>query len=157
MEMSHYRLMLLTLWLSSLGFFIHTTSAKAFVPDFASIKIEEINIRSGPGKSYPIKYVYKKRGMPVKLLKEYDNWYQIEDFEGDFGWATKSYISTNFKTIIVTRDDVVYSRPRTSSTPIFRVEKNVVMNVLKCKADFCKVSVNNRRGWINKGSVWGTW
>lgn len=131
--------------------------ASAFVSDFASVKTEEVKVRSGPGKSYPIKFVYRKKGLPVKLLKEYDNWYQIQDLEGDIGWIAKSFINVNFKTVIAIRDDVIYNRANPKSKPIFRVEKNVIMSNLGCRNDFCRISVSNKKGWINKKSVWGCW
>ncbi len=37
------------------------------VPRFASLKSDEVNMRSGPGQRYPIVWVYKRKAMPVEI------------------------------------------------------------------------------------------
>ena len=32
------------------------------------IKNNEVNVRYGPGFDYPVKYVYKKKNLPVKVI-----------------------------------------------------------------------------------------
>ena len=41
---------------------------------FASLRSNETNIRSGPGSNYPVKFTFKLRNLPVKIVSEYDNW-----------------------------------------------------------------------------------
>ncbi|MGE4080829.1 MAG: SH3 domain-containing protein, partial [Reyranella sp.] len=55
------------------------------IPRFASLKSDEINVRTGPGPRYPIEWVFKRKGMPVEIVAEYDNWRKIRDWQGASG------------------------------------------------------------------------
>ena len=67
---------------------------------FSSLRAAETNVRSGPGQNYPIKFTFKLRGLPVRVISEYDNWNEIEDFEGQSGWVTQSLL-TKKRTLLV--------------------------------------------------------
>jgi SH3-like domain-containing protein len=38
------------------------------LPRFVSLSSEEVFVRSGPGSRYPVKYVYRKKGLPVEVI-----------------------------------------------------------------------------------------
>ena len=42
--------------------------------EWCALKSNNVNVRTGPGKRYPIKWVYKRQNLPLKRLAEYDNW-----------------------------------------------------------------------------------
>ena len=35
------------------------------LPRFASLKSDEVNVRTGPGTRYPVDWVFKRKSMPV--------------------------------------------------------------------------------------------
>ena len=39
------------------------------LPRFVSLKSGEVNLRTGPGKRYPIDWIYRRRGLPVRASK----------------------------------------------------------------------------------------
>ena len=122
---------------------------------FESIRVTEANVRTGPGKRYPIKFTLKRRGLPVKILDEYDNWSKVEDFEGETGWVSDNLL-TKRKTVLITEDmAVMYKTASLNSKPIFRNEKGVVAKLLKCKRNWCKVELMKEKGWIEKRNIWG--
>ena len=42
---------------------------KSFANDnFLSLKKTKVNVRYGPGFNYPIKYIYKKINLPIKII-----------------------------------------------------------------------------------------
>jgi len=45
------------------------------------LKNNEVNVRYGPGFDYPIKYVYKKKNLPVKIIDESWEWKKIIDLK----------------------------------------------------------------------------
>ena len=61
--------------------------------NFLSLKNNEVNVRVGPSKKYPIKYIYKKKYFPVKILDKSETWRKIEDFEKNSGWIHISQLS----------------------------------------------------------------
>ena len=52
--------------------------SKEFSPWLASLKTSKANLRTGPGKKYPIKWIYQKKGWPVKIIAELEHWRKIQ-------------------------------------------------------------------------------
>src|SRR6266404_7272510 len=51
------------------------------LPRFASLRSDEVNVRTGPGTRYPVDWVFKRKGMPVEIVAEYENWRKIRSEE----------------------------------------------------------------------------
>ena len=54
-------------------------------PYWASIASGEAMMRAGPGRNYPGVWLYKRRDLPVRVVKIFPNWRMIEDSEGARG------------------------------------------------------------------------
>ena len=48
------------------------------LPRFASLRVDEVNLRTGPGTRYPIDWVYMREGLPVEITAEFDIWRRIK-------------------------------------------------------------------------------
>jgi SH3-like domain-containing protein len=57
------------------------------IPRFVSLKATEVNARVGPGPDYQIAWVFKRAGLPVEVLAEFENWRQVRDSDGVTGWC----------------------------------------------------------------------
>ena len=57
------------------------------IPQFVSLKATEVNARVGPGPDYQIAWVFKRAGLPVEVLAEFDSWRQVRDSDGVTGWV----------------------------------------------------------------------
>jgi SH3-like domain-containing protein len=132
------------------------TNLYAFEESFASLRNGETNVRLGPSLDYPIKFVYKLQHTPIKIVGEYDNWYKIKDKDNEEGWINKNLVVKKRHLIVIDGTQIVYKNDDLESNPIFRVEKNVILEYKKCKDKWCKVEVNNKVGWVQKEVVWGT-
>ena len=62
------------------------------IPRYVALKSDEVNIRVGPGKRYPITWVYHRTHMPVEIVEEFAHWRKIRDFEGSTGWVHKGLL-----------------------------------------------------------------
>ncbi|MET0407983.1 MAG: SH3 domain-containing protein, partial [Hyphomicrobium sp.] len=51
------------------------------VPRFVSLKSDRVNLRNGPGTDYPTGWVYRRAGLPVEVIKEFETWRQVRDSE----------------------------------------------------------------------------
>ncbi len=125
---------------------------------FASLRAAETNVRSGPGQNYPIKFTFKLRGIPVRVISEYDNWNEIEDYEGQSGWGTQSLLTKKRTVIIRTTKSFInmHSKDSEKSRIIYRLENNVIGDYIKCENDWCGVKVENKKGWVQRGEVFGS-
>lgn len=129
---------------------ISPTFAAADFPRMASLKRDEVNVRSGPGTRYPILWVFHRRGWPVELLAQYQNWYKIKDIEGEVGWVYRGLVSSQKTAIVTDGAPVVLYRKADGKKPLLQFAPDVVVNVEECGEAMCKVSHKKHKGWINK-------
>jgi SH3-like domain-containing protein len=53
------------------------TASGLAVPRFVSLKADRVNLRQGPGNEYPIAWVFRRVGLPVEVVKEFESWRQV--------------------------------------------------------------------------------
>ena len=53
---------------------------------FSTLRYNNVNLRQGPSKDYPIKIFYKKKYLPVLVQDTSDNFRKIKDHENNTGW-----------------------------------------------------------------------
>lgn len=124
---------------------------------FASLRSMETNVRSGPGHQYPIKFTFKLRGLPVRVVSEYDNWNEIEDYEGQTGWVMQSLLTKKRTVLVRTSKSYVdmHSKPNEKSRLVFHLENNVIGDLLKCEEDWCGIKVRGKKGWVRHEDIFG--
>lgn len=123
--------------------------------DFMSLKANEVNVRAGPGKNFPVVYIYRLRHTPVRVLGKYDKWFKIIDKDGDRGWVSENLLSKLRSIITINEIQFLYYNFDELSFPLFQVEKNVVGKLVKCKKQRCMVKIGKIKGWLNKSDIWG--
>ena len=70
------------------------------LPRYASLAAPEVNVRTGPSTDHPIRWVYARAQLPVRIVEEFDVWRRIEDPDGETGWAHSSLLSVR-RTVLV--------------------------------------------------------
>lgn len=128
------------------------------LPRFVSIKSDEANIRTGPGTRYPILWVYKKAGMPVEVIEEFDMWRKIRDAEGTTGWLHKNMLDGKRNAIVKGKKaQIVRIDHDKESKPLIKVAPSVIVRLVECSLDWCRVQINGRKGWLEKSVLWGVY
>lgn len=133
------------------------THSKRPLPRFASIRSNEVRLRTGPGREYPIIWVVKYKDLPVKIIAEYQHWRQIALPDKTTGWVHQSLLSGK-RTLLVTRDETkLLNREDSRAVPVARVYKNALFFFPKekCAGSRCYVKAEQHKGWIEKQDVWG--
>ncbi len=151
-------LLLAVVWLAHSAYADDEQDAgKLPLPRFASLKADEVNMRMGPGTRYSINWVYKREGLPVEILQEYDQWREIRDSEGTTGWVHKQMLQG--KRAAITRNGISILRrsPEAKARPVLRVEPGVIGRVLECEKSWCRLQISGRKGWIEKTRFWGVY
>ena len=126
-------------------------------PYWASIASGEAMMRSGPGKNYPGVWLYKRRDLPVRVIKTYPNWRLIEDPDGTKGWMLVTLLSDQ-RTAIVKPGEPrnVYALPSETSRVAYKAEHGVVGRIDKCDGNWCHIAIGKREGFIAQKDLWGT-
>lgn len=127
------------------------------VPRFVSLKPNEVNARVGPGSNYPVEWVYLKAGLPVEVIVEFDTWRKIRDIDKAEGWVHQSMLSPKRHTIIQSPEVLMYDATSKQSAPLVRLQKGVVLDLLKCQDAWCQVRIYDFKGWIEKSALWGVY
>ncbi|GAN86058.1 hypothetical protein LU298_14370 [Komagataeibacter intermedius] len=169
------------------------------LPRFAAFRADEVNLRTGPGQRYPIDWVYHRRGLPVKIEREFDVWRLVEDSDGQKGWVhqatlvgTRTFVipglppqgdarqagqPTAKETDVIGRADtrivghvadvadaadikggvMLRSDASPTSSVVAVLRPGVVGTVRQCPAgtSWCKVSVKQYSGWLERSTMWG--
>jgi len=118
------------------------------------LKNNEVNVRYGPGFDYPVKYVYKKKNLPIKVIDKKENFRKIIDFKKNSGWIHSSQLKKG-KSFIALEEQILFTNPTKYSKPLIKVAKGRLLLVKKCKKEWCKVKTENYFGWIKTDNVWG--
>ena len=118
------------------------------------LKNNEVNVRYGPGFDYPIKYIYKKKYLPIKVIDKKENFRRIIDFKNNSGWIHTSQLKKS-KSFILLEDQILYSSPTKYSKPILKIAKGRLLLIKKCKKKWCRVKMENYTGWVKNEKVWG--
>ena len=122
---------------------------------FLSLKNSEVNLRQGPSFKYPIKFIYKKRYLPVEVLDKSETWIKIKDFQNNSGWIHASQLSKKKSAICKKNNSVLYKKPTIFSKPIAKLEIGRLVLIKRCKVKWCKIASGGFSGWIYKNSLWG--
>ena len=128
----------------------------ADTPYWATIDVTEANMRVGPSAEYKIDWVYKRKGLPVKVLRVREGWRLVEDPAGDKGWIAARLLSRT-RGGIVTGDDLaeMHESERAGSAIKWKLEPGVVGKLGSCAESWCEFSVGKRAGFVEANRLWG--
>jgi SH3-like domain-containing protein len=132
-------------------FFTTTASAK-----MVSIAGDLVNMRSGPGKNYPVTWELGK-GYPLKVLKTKGNWIKVVDYENDSGWIYKKLVNRKPHLIVKKKIINIRSGPGKGYKIIRKAQNGVVFRTLERKEGWVKVKheEENVVGWVKRSLLWG--
>ena len=118
------------------------------------LKNNKVNVRYGPGFDYPIKFIYKKKNLPIRVIDKEENFRRIIDFKNNSGWIHTSQLKKG-KAFILLEDQILFTKPTKYSKPVLKISKGRLLVVKKCKKIWCSVKTENYTGWIKNENVWG--
>src|SRR5438105_318754 len=137
------------------------------VPRFVSLKSDRVNLRQGPGTEYPTAWVFRRAGLPVEVVKEFESWRQVRDAEGTTGWVLGSMLSGRRTAVILPWEVKVGQRQQTMAVlrdddsaragEVAQVEAGVLASIISCDGKWCRVSVGGFRGYIEQVKLWGAY
>lgn len=125
------------------------------IPRFISMKSGSANVRRGPSTSNRVDWVLRHRGTPLIVLAEYQEWFRVEDVDGEGGWVHTKLLSPR-RTILVQEDLVALREtPSSSARKLARLEAGVVLLLGVCHPNWCEASIDGLTGWLPKSGIWG--
>ena len=125
-----------------------------FADEFVMLKNSKVNVRYGPSFEYPIKYVYLKKNLPIKVIDKKENFRRIVDHKHNSGWIHTSQLKKS-SSVILTENQFIFTKPTKFSEPIAVAEKGKLVLLTKCKKKWCKTSFEKISGWMLFDKFWG--
>ena len=125
--------------------------------DYRSIKevTSKANLRAGPGRWYPIKWVIKKPSLPIKIIDENEDFLHVLLHDGTKYWIYKDLTDSKHNLIVI-EDTVIKNK---KGQVIAKVLKDVIIKEHNCsekkESNLCIVRINSVKGYIYKSSLWG--
>jgi SH3-like domain-containing protein len=127
------------------------------IPRFVTLRVGEVNLRSGPNGSYPIDWVFTRKEMPVEIIQEFDTWRRIRDWEGSEGWVHQSALAGKRGALVIGQVRSLRKAPQSDAPVVARAEVGVIGSLKKCQGDWCEIDIKGYRGWLQRSEFWGTY
>ncbi len=121
---------------------------------FLSLKKDKVNVRYGPGFDYEVKYIYRKKNLPLKVVDKKENFRKIIDIKKNNGWIHISQLKKS-KSFIVTKDKILFNKPTLFSKPIAKIQKGRLLVYKNCIKEWCNVKTDKFIGWVSTENIWG--
>ena len=121
---------------------------------FLSLKNDKVNVRYGPGFDFPIKFIYFKKFLPVKIIDTKENFRRIVDHKKNSGWIHWTQLR-KVNSLIILEDKIIFKKNSKFSEPILKIKKGRLVIIKKCMDSWCKIKTDNFEGWLQNSNVWG--
>lgn len=147
---------LLPLLVATSVFAVPAAAQDREVPYWASIKTDKLRMRVGPGPDFPIRWVYKREGLPLKVVRVHEGWRLVRDPDGAEGWVSVNLLSAARGAIVVGDGlAAIRSGPSDGAALRWNAEPGVVGKLGDCAEGWCEIDVAGRRGHIRADRLWG--
>lgn len=128
------------------------------IPRFVSLKSGQVNVRHGPGESYAIDWIYQRRGMPVEIIAEHDNWRRIRDHEGIEGWVHFQLVDGRRMALVSGGPVSLYRRQDTATPGVAAIaDPGVILSLRSCSIKWCRAEVSGYKGWVTRDNLYGVY
>ncbi len=125
------------------------------LPRFVSLKVDDGYVRRGPSQSHRIDWILTRKGTPLLVTAEFENWRRVQDEDGAGGWMHYALLSGHRTIVVRAQRAPVRKKPAESAAVVALVEKGVIASLGACTIDWCEIEVDKIDGWIRKSEIWG--
>jgi SH3-like domain-containing protein len=126
------------------------------LPRYAALAASEVNFRKGPGEQYPINWVYRREGLPVRIVREFGDWRRVVDPDGYEGWVKEKLLTGQRTGMVLGTTRLLFENPDTQSKPLWRVQAGVTGKIVICEDAWCQMNIEGKTGYILRVHLWGT-
>jgi SH3-like domain-containing protein len=125
-------------------------------PYFASLKSEEVYMREGPSANNRVKWVYRRKGLPVEVLAAFDVWRRVRDMDGEVGWVHIALLSRDRTVVVAAGEDAaVRGREDGASKIVAEAKPGAIGKLMGCSKLACQVRFDAAAGWVERARLWG--
>lgn len=148
------------------AFLFYTVFAHAMEADikprFMSLRHDEANLRTGPGRQFPISWVYKQKNYPLEVIDVHELWYQVRDVDGTTGWMNQAMLRSQ-RYVLVKKEEKLKDKPALLGRSVAVVQAGTIGRVVECpkETSYCflefKQGTVTAKGWLDKSFFYGVY
>lgn len=134
------------------------TPSKLPVPRFVSLRYGKVNGRAGPDGGYPIRWVYARRGLPVQVTAETEDWRRIQDPDGGSVWVHKRVLDSRRTAVVRPARDMrsgLRHKPQESARVTAWLSDGVITEITDTRPGWREVRAGRHQGWVPVTELWG--
>jgi SH3-like domain-containing protein len=125
-------------------------------PYWASLRPSVARMRTGPGRTYPASWVYRRAGLPVRVVAVFKDWRRVADQDGAEGWMQGNLLSQQRMAVVTAAAPVtMHARPGAGAPLAFRAAPGVVGRISECGNGWCRFDVKGQAGYVETDGLWG--
>jgi SH3-like domain-containing protein len=124
-------------------------------PYWASLAKGEAVMRVGPSRTFPANWVYLRRHLPVRVIRTYPDWREIEDPDGNKGWLHVRLLKDDPTAIVKGEPADLRDKPSSGSRLLYRLGPGVVGRLSGCASGWCAFDADGKTGYVLASSLWG--
>ncbi len=131
------------------------------IPRFLTLKANKVNVRKGPSSNHAVAWVFQRKGMPVEVTEEFENWRKIRDSQGEEGWILQQMLSGrrfamapdwNKDKSVALHDDET-----TRSGTVAKLSPGAIAQVESCSGQWCYLTTDDYEGYALQTELWGVY
>jgi SH3-like domain-containing protein len=126
------------------------------IPYWASLATGDALMRTGPEKTFPAIWRYRRRDLPIQVVQVYGDWRRIKEIDGTEGWMLSTLLSAR-RTGVITGQGLAPMRadPDDNAGLNWQAEPGVVGNLEECDGSWCRFNVGGKKGYVRAERIWG--
>jgi len=124
-------------------------------PYFASLKSGEVYMREGPSANNKVKWVYRRKGLPVEVLASFEVWRRVRTMDGEIGWVHVALLSRDRTVAVASGQDAAVRGRDGASAVVAEAKAGAIGRLMGCSKLACQVKFDTVTGWVDRGQLWG--
>ena len=124
-------------------------------PYWASLTAGQARMRSGPGRNFPVSWLYQRSELPLRVIEVYQSWRKVEDPDGEKGWLLVNLLGDRRTGFVRGAPTPLRASPDASARINWIASPGVVGRISHCDNGWCEFNVGGRDGYIAMAELWG--
>jgi SH3-like domain-containing protein len=103
-----------------------------------------------------VKWIYRRKGLPLEVIASFDVWRRVRDMEGEIGWMHTALLSRDRMAVVTGGPDVeLFARDEDKADVVATAQPGAIGRLLRCGKLACQVEFAGADGWVARQRLWG--
>ncbi|WEK46917.1 MAG: SH3 domain-containing protein [Candidatus Andeanibacterium colombiense] len=113
-------------------------------------------MRVGPSEDYQVSWVYRREGLPVKVVRLREGWRLVRDPDGAQGWILARLLNPARTGLVIGKGPTAIRAGASEAAKLlWNVEPGAIGKLGDCDEGWCELNVRGHKGWVRQSRLWG--